>query len=163
MELLLASALAVLFAFPLLYGEAENRLFKEAGEVLPCGHFKFYHLWLAVIFGGTGFLVYAVSGSLLLAGSYLVWAPLGLDMEWWTHRWLDFTYRVQLWGFAVFLGRDEAIEHYNGELNAWHERPDWDNYLGLPLVQVGRFRCYWWWPLCGAISAGLFVAHFMVI
>ncbi len=161
MEILVFAALVLLFNFPHFYGEAENRLFIEHGELLPGKHFKIYHLWLALLFGFTSFLVFAISGSLLLAVCYVVYAPFGLDWVWWVHRWLDFNVRISLSGFTIFLGRFEAQMSYH-EKNAWHQRSDWDNYLGLPLVQVGPVWCYWWWPVVGGLSAILF-ALFMVI
>jgi hypothetical protein len=90
---------------------------------------------------------------------YLAYAPLGLDIEWWVHRWLDFQYRTVWFGLVVFLGRAEAEFSYR-EANDWHDPLDWDNtpIFGhhIPLIGIGKFRCYWWWPILGCLSAALF-------
>jgi hypothetical protein len=139
MELFVIAALVLAFNFPHFYGAAENRLFKEHGEYLPGQHFRVYHLWLALLFAGSGFLVYVISVFALLNSRHVVYSPLGLDWVWWLIRFYDFK-----------LDSVKARYSYQEE-NAWHIRIDWDNYLGLPLV----FGCYWWWFVFGALSAVL--------
>ncbi len=129
--------------FPHFYGVVENRLFVEHGDYLPGRHFRIYHLWLTLLFFGSGFIVYVLSRSLLLSFSYVVYAPFGLDWLWWVIRYIDIKYR-------------NHNDYDGGTGSAWVQRGDWDNYLGLPLVQIGRFRCYWWWIVCAFASAVLF-------
>jgi hypothetical protein len=134
MDLLTLLALIVGFNFPHFYGIAENRLFIEHGEYLPGHHFRIYHLWLAILFGGSGFLIYVLSRSLATMVLYVVYSPFGLDWVWWLIRYVDIKYR--------------GVNDYDGGVGKpWHSREDWDNYLGLPLV----LGCYWWWWVCGVL------------
>jgi hypothetical protein len=143
MDSLASIALVLVLNFPHLYGAAENRLFIEHGDYLPGRHFRVYHLWLGLLFAGSGFFVYALSRSLLLSAAYVVYAPFGLDWVWWVIRYIDIT----------FLNHND---YDGGTGKAWVQREDWDNYLGLPLVQIGFFRCYWWWIVGAVASAVLF-------
>ncbi|MFB3887962.1 MAG: hypothetical protein ACE14S_00600 [Candidatus Bathyarchaeia archaeon] len=138
MDAMAIAGLVLVWNFPHVYGAAENRLFIEHGEYLPGRHFRVYHLWLAGLFAGSGFLVLVLSRSAWLTAAYLVYAPLGLDWVWWLIRYVDIR----------FLGRND----YDGGVGkAWHSRDDWDNYGGLPLL----FGTYWWWYASGALSTVL--------
>ena len=115
---------------PILYGIGENRLMYAKGEKMIMDHFQLYHLWISVIF----LLNAASAGSILKFLFLFIWAPLGLDAAWWLIRYWDYHHNP------------EAIKRdYWNEPNAWHDRADWDNFLGLPLI----FGCYWWWWVCG--------------
>ena len=129
--------------FPHFYGVVENRLFIEHGDYLPGHHFRVYHLWLGLLFLGSGFFVYVLSRSLFLTAGYVVYAPFGLDWVWWVIRYDDIKFRGQ-------------NDYDGGTGSAWVQQSDWDNYLGLPLVKIGRFRCYWWWIVCAVVSVVLF-------
>jgi hypothetical protein len=135
-------ALFVCLNFGHGYGLVENRLFREAGEYFPGHHFRLYHGWLAILGLANALVVFALSGSWLLATFAAVYFPLGLDVAWWVKRWLDLHFNVVLvwmrdgvefWSLTIFFGQ-EASEQYYLESNAGHARGDWDNYLGLPLV-----------------------------
>jgi len=106
---------------PVVYGVGENRLMHESGEATIMNHFRLYHLWITVIF----FLNAVSAGSILKFLFLFVWAPLGLDVTWWLIRYWD--------------------------CHVWHDRADWDNYLGLPLV----LGCYSWWWVCGIVCVVL--------
>jgi len=106
---------------PVLYGVGENRLMHEQGEITIMNHFRLYHIWLTALF----LLNAASAGSVLKFLFLFVWAPLGLDASWWIIRYF--------------------------ECKAWHDRGDWDNYLGFPLI----CGCYWWWWVCGITCLAL--------
>jgi len=106
---------------PIVYGVGENRLMHEQGEITIMNHFRLYHVWLTVLF-----LLNAASADSVLKFLFVfVWAPLGLDASWWIIRYF--------------------------ECKVWHDRGDWDNYLGFPLV----CGCYWWWWVCGITCLAL--------
>ena len=121
---------------PVVYGVAENRLMYEKGEKMILNHFRLYHVWLTVLF----LLNASSAGSVLKFLFLFVWAPLGLDASWWLIRYFDYK-----------RDYEKAKQQYWGEPNAWHDRNDWDNYLGLPLVA----GCYWWWWVCIIICLAL--------
>ena len=137
-----------------VYGLAENRLFREAGEYFPGHYFRLYHGWLALLDLANALVVLALSGSWTLAAFAAVYFPLGLDVAWWVKRWLDFHFYLYALNVPIFLG-PVASPGYYSEPNAWHERGDWDNYLSLPLV----LGCYAWWWIFGATSASLIVLN----
>jgi hypothetical protein len=144
MSIITFIALFIVFNFPHIYGIAENRLFREQGEMLPGNHFKIYHLWLFFLFAGTGVIIYALSSSIILTLSYFIYSPFGLDWVWWAIRYFDFQ-------------KDPVKAQKNyGEPNAWHLQTDWDNYLKLPLI----YGTYWWWYLFGGTSLTLFLIYF---
>ena len=143
-------ALFICFNFGGVYGYVENRLFYEAGELLPGRHFKVYHAWLALLVAVTALIVYALSGSLMLALWSAIFFPLELDIVWWLKRWLDFHVKASMFGITVFMGYDAALQFYDsGKGNAWHMRDDWDNYGKLPLV-MGTYA--WWWIFSGVLA-----------
>ena len=150
-------ALVLLLNFCHAYGLAENRLFREAGEYFPGKHFRLYHAWLAGLDFLNGFIVYALSGSLMVSILCVVYFPLGLDIAWWVKRWLDFHYRYVLGGITVSVGPESAPGYY-GETNAWHAQSDWDNYFKGELW----LGCYSWWWVFGAISIILLIFSFGV-
>jgi hypothetical protein len=157
----------------LLWGLGENRLFTDKTldtKVWVLHHFKQYHVWMALFFANLNVAFAYVLGvsveERLVAWLFLtLWDILALDVDWWVHRFLDFTYKlcfnVPSWlgwllqvdgPYYILLGKEESMRRY-GELNRWHERPDYDNYK-LPwmkerpeLFTVGKFRCYWWWVI----------------
>ena len=115
---------------PILWGAAENRLWKEHGENFILNHFKTYHVFMAVLFGiiniiGLSFDWHSVGEWLF----FMIYDPLILDVTWWVIRYFD--YRKDY---------DKAVESY-GEPNAWHHWKDWDNWLNPPLIA----GFYWWW------------------
>ena len=119
---------------PIIYGIGENRFMAEKGETMIMNHFKLYHLWITVIF-----FLNAVSTWNVLQFLFLfIWAPLGLDATWWLIRYWDY-----------HSDYEKAKQSYWGEPNAWHDRADWDNFRGLPLVA----GCYFWWWCCGITCA----------
>ena len=131
----------VLFVLDLLvaleWGWAENRLFTDNPlnfDALILNHFKTYHAFMAILFGTINLLAsVAIFGAFTLAGFLLwiwlmLWDALVLDATWWLIRFFDFKLRPN---YASVL--------YYPEKNARHERADWDNWLGLPLV----LGCYW--------------------
>lgn len=133
------------------WGYAENRLFSDKGfnfDKLILKHFKTYHLFMAVLFGTINALAAAAIFGLISVPGFLLWVwlmiwdTLMLDVTWWLIRFYDFKFR-----------REYALQLY-GETNAWHEREDWDNWLGFPLVA----GVYWWWWLFAAILTVLGVA-----
>ena len=135
-------SLLLKFALGPCWGLFENRAWKEHGENWIGRHFKTYHLLMFLLFAGWNAFGLSWSQSGLLEWSFfMVYDILTLDVSWWIHRYLDYTRRVVLFGWVVFLGRKEAMKSYNMEFNAWHARSDWDNWLGLPLL----LRTYWWW------------------
>jgi hypothetical protein len=167
-------AFFVLFNVSHLYGLAENRLFKEAGELLPGNHFRIYHAMMGGMALTLGWLVWVITHNPFYAAATAVYFALGLDVSWWVRRFVDFTLPYMVlsvarwnWQLTLNLGRERAEKFYN-ELNAWHLPPDWDNYPVLfwlkqrpiPLFRVGRFRCYWWWVMFGAVTAALLVAGY---
>ena len=117
--------------FAVLWGLNENRTFHEMGEWRFLGHFKWYHLFLAVLIGLVSFL--GAEGSIAKFAFLMVWNILGLDVVWWVKRYWDITHG------------DVAV--YLPETHAWHQREDWDNWLGLPLL----LRTYWWWHVFAAL------------
>ena len=149
-------ALILSLNFCHIYGLAENRLFREAGEYFPDHHFRFYHAWIAGLDIGVGIIVYALSRSFFLTSFAVVYFPLGLDVAWWLKRLLDFKFRLVILDIEVFLGRSEAETFYN-EKNEWHERRDWDNYGGFPII-----GCYLWWWVFAFISIVLFGGFFLI-
>jgi hypothetical protein len=143
-------ALFLCLNFGHAYGLVENRLFREAGEYFPGHHFRLYHGWLAMLDLANALVVLALSGSWMLTAFAAVYFPLGLDFAWWVKRWLEFRFYLYILNVPIFLG-PVASPGYYGESNAWHDRIDWDNYLGPPLV----FGCYAWWWIFGVASACL--------
>ncbi len=149
----------ILFNVTHIYGLAENRLFKESGELLPGNHFRIYHLMMAGMALTLGYLVWIITHNYFLTVATAVYFPLGLDIAWWVKRYFDFTYpywvlKVEKWNWylTLKLGRERAEKFYN-EKNAWHEREDWDNY--------GKFKIYgWylWWYIFGVLSFSLIIA-----
>ena len=146
----------LLFAIALLvaieWGWAENRLVTDKPlnfDDLILAHFKTYHLFMAILFGTVNALAsVAIFGTFTFAGVLLwvwlmLWDTLILDVTWWLIRFLDFKVRPS---YARVL--------YYPEKNAWHERGDWDNWLGLPLF----FGCYWWWTAFSFLLFGLGVS-----
>jgi len=155
----------------LLYGFAENRLFTDKTldtKVWVLHHFKQYHVWMALFFANLNVAFAFVLGAgpeqrLIIWLFLTLWDILILDVDWWLHRFLDFTFKVcftvpsyfrwllQVDGpYYILLGKEESIRRY-GESHRWHLRPDYDNYK-LPWMQerpqlfcIGKFRCYWWW------------------
>lgn len=128
-------------SFAVVYGAAENRLFREQGEWAIMNHFKQYHVFL----GYLTVLVAALGceGSLLKFVFLLLWAPFALDVAWWLIRLCDF-----------IRDYEKAKAFYN-EPNPWHLQTDWDN-APIPLVKLGPLRVenfkpplvlgvYWWW------------------
>jgi hypothetical protein len=161
-----ALAFFVLFNVSHLYGLAENRLFREAGELLPGNHFRIYHAMMAGMSLTLGWLVWVITHNPFYMAATAVYFPLGLDVAWWVRRYLDFSlpYWVLVvpqwnWQLTLNLGREYAEKFYS-ELNAWHEFLDWDNYGKLSLFSVGKFRCYTWWVIFGAVTSALLVAGY---
>jgi hypothetical protein len=115
--------------FWVIFGLGENRLWNcNNNRGVIFNHFSLYHVVLgffSVILAGVGAFSWASFGFLL------VWSFFGLDVVWWISRYVH----------LKIYGVEKACKMYNGERNAWHERGDWDNFLGLPVV-----GCYvWWW------------------
>ena len=142
----------LLFAVALLvaieWGWAENRLFTDKPlnfDALILAHFKTYHLFIAILFETINTLASAaIFGAFTFAGFLLwvwlmLWETLMLD-TWWMIRYLDFKLRPS---FALVLHLPEK--------NAWHERVDWDNWLGLPLL----CGSYWWSHMFAAVFVPL--------
>jgi hypothetical protein len=130
-------------AFAILWGAAENRLFREQDigwELFD--HFKPYHLFLVSLTLLVAFL--GCEGSVLKFVFLALWTVLGLDVTWWLIRYRDFKVNPN------------ASKQYFGETNAWHQREDWDN---CPLPLIGKpeliFGCYWWWLLFSILLTGL--------
>lgn len=128
------------------WGYAENRLFSDKGMnygPLILGHFKVYHIWMAILFGTINALAsVALFGPFSAQGItvwvwLMLWDTLMLDVTWWVIRYFDFQIRPEY-----------ALKLY-GEPNAWHLQTDWDNWLGLPLIN----GTYWWWYVFGGILA----------
>ena len=140
--MLIVTVIGVLITilFPHIYGVVENRLFKESGNTIPSGHFKWYHVYLGLTFGCNAFFAYALTYNVWFAIALFVYSPLALDWVWWTIRNYDFK-----------KDPEGAPEKYNGETNPWHEQADWDNYGGFEIV-----GCYIWWYVFAAISIILF-------
>jgi len=159
-------AVISLFNFAHFYGFAENRFFREAGALLPCGYFKVYHGWMALISIWLGGLTFVLLGNFLYGVACAVYFPLGLDVVWWIKRYLDFTrphtvFRIKRWDWEVdlFYGRELSEKRYR-ETNAWHERDDWDNNPlwfseKPPLVGIGPYKVYLWWWIFSIATAGL--------
>jgi len=121
---------------PILWGAAENRLWKEHGENFILNHFKLYHIFMFSLFAVINAI--GLTFSLQSFGEWLFFMafdPLSLDVAWWFIRYYDFNKNY-----------GKAVISY-GETNAWHSKTDWDNWLGLPLI----FGIYWWWYVFTAI------------
>lgn len=121
-------AFILALAFGVIWGVAENRLFKEQGEWWLLNHFKKYHIFLlllTILVAGMG-----CENSILKFIFINLWTPLALDVTWWIIRY----YEITKYGQGDY-----------GEPNAWHMQSDWDNWLGLPLV----LGIYWWWWVLG--------------
>ena len=133
-------------------------------------HTSQYTLWMAVFFANLNLAFSSVLASSFeerfVAWLFLtLWDILMLDVDWWMHRFCDFTvkvcFNVPLWlgwllqvdgPYYLLLGKEEAIRRY-GEPHRWHLRSDYDNYKlhwmreRPELFKVGKFRCYWWWVI----------------
>lgn len=134
--------------FAVLWGWAENRLFREQDtgwEIFD--HFKPYHLFLVSLTLLVAFL--GCEGSFSKFLFLTLWTPLVLDIVWWLIRYRDFK-----------ANEAAAIQQYFGESNAWCERLDWDN-CPLPAIRLNPLRVeawkpplifglYWWWILLTA-------------
>jgi hypothetical protein len=152
-------------ALAVLWGAAENRLFSDKHMVanfpVPVfGNLYLYHVWMGAFFGTVNagavcfvFPAFSVVGGLVWVW-LMLWDVLVLDVVWWVIRYYHFKTNL---AFALVL--------YAPEVNAWQDVRDWDNapLFGrlIPLVQIGRFRCYWWWlvfaVVLGVLGAGLLV------
>jgi hypothetical protein len=131
---------------PILWGAAENRLWKEHGENFILNHFKLYHIFTFLLFGTINAI-----GLTFSTASFIEWLffmtfdPLMLDVVWWLIRYYDFK-----------KDYGKAVLSY-GEPNAWHSKTDWDNWLKLPLI----FGIYWWWyvftTICIILGAVLLI------
>ncbi len=142
--------------FWVLWGAAENRLWREAGDAVILGHFKTYHFFMAIL----TVLVAALGASSWLSFVFLiVWAPLMLDVTWWSIRYLDVTHLGQTWRLSdLTIWVFPAVNPYDyGAGKAWHSRDDWDNWLGIPLIG----GCYWWWWMLGGLLAVLATIQFL--
>ena len=160
LELVVAGVVvaAALF-FAAAWGAAENRLWKEQGEGVILNNFKLYHLCMGLLFGFVNALTVLVVQLLSVAPLLslqaftvwlwlMIWDTLMLDVTWWLIRFFDFKVRPS---FALML--------YYPEKNAWHERADWDNWLGLPLV----LGCYWWWYMFAGSLAAIAMVYWIRI
>ncbi len=140
------------------WGRWENRAWKEHGEAYILGHFKEYHLFMAVFFGVINAIVAVFFFALQPKGPALwvwlmVWDTLVLDVVWWFIRGYDF-----------YVDYMKACASYN-EPNAQPAAADWDNcpiyiirfnplrveQVKLPLI----LGVYWWWWLFIFILIGL--------
>jgi hypothetical protein len=121
--------------FWILWGIGENRLWNcNNNKGIIWGHFSAYHIMLAtfcVILAGIG------ATNLLQFTFLVIYSFFGLDVVWWVVRYFHFKIKGQ-----------EIAGHYYNEPNAWHEVNDWDNFLGLPLIGIDKYKVYWWWILC---------------
>ncbi len=140
------------------WGRWENRAWKEHGEAYILGHFKEYHLFMAVLFGA----INAIVAGLLLGFTFeafllwiwlMIWDVLILDVVWWFIRGYDF-----------YMDYMKAFESYK-EPNAQPLASDWDNCpiyrIRLNPLRIEAWKpplflgVYWWWWLFFFVLIGL--------